>query len=107
MPFLNRRKKTKIFCIIFCGSGAKSRFLAIWVLFAHTGYFVGLSHLLPSDPWHPGIIPKILVYLDQSGWDAVNLFMILSGFVISYLIDQGNENYFPYLIRRFLRLWPV
>ncbi len=82
-------------------------FLAIWVMFAHTGYFVGLSHLAPTDPWHPGILSKILVYLDQSGWDAVNLFMILSGFVISYLVDQGKEGYVPYVVRRFLRLWPV
>ncbi len=80
--------------------------LAVWVMLAHVGYFVGLSRF-EMEAMHPGKIAFFLSYFDLSGYDAVKLFMILSGFVIFYLWDKGREQYGPYLIRRFLRLWPL
>jgi peptidoglycan/LPS O-acetylase OafA/YrhL len=82
--------------------------LAFWVMICHTGYFVGLS-AFTADDWH--YYPKSLVavainYLGQSGWDAVNIFMILSGFVITRLLYQ-EEKYILFLKRRFFRIWPV
>ena len=84
-------------------------FLAIYVMFAHIGYFVGLSVLSPEDhkTYFPGIVPWLLNYFDLSGWDAVNMFMALSGFVIFHLLNKGHETYLPYITRRFFRLWPV
>jgi peptidoglycan/LPS O-acetylase OafA/YrhL len=84
-------------------------FLAIYVMFAHIGYFVGLSVLSPNDreTYFKGVLPLILNYFDLSGWDAVNMFMAMSGFVIFHLLDKGHETYLPYIIRRFFRLWPV
>jgi peptidoglycan/LPS O-acetylase OafA/YrhL len=53
-------------------------------------------------------LPALLFnYFDLSGWDAVNMFMILSGFVIFHLLNKGRESYPAYIIRRFFRLWPV
>ncbi|HZR20902.1 MAG TPA: acyltransferase [Verrucomicrobiae bacterium] len=80
--------------------------LAVWVMLAHVGYFVGLSRF-EMESMHPGKIAFFLSYFDLSGYDAVKLFMILSGFVIFYLWDKGREQYGAYLIRRFLRLWPL
>ena len=38
---------------------------------------------------------------------AVYVFMILSGFVIFFLLDKGREGYFRFIFRRFFRLYPV
>ena len=38
---------------------------------------------------------------------AVDVFIILSGFVIMRLIDTKRETYKPYIIRRFMRLFPI
>ena len=82
-------------------------FLAIYVMFAHIGYFVGLSRLEKPDVLFPGWPALVFNYFDLSGWDAVNMFMILSGFVIFHLLNKGGESYPAYIIRRFFRLWPV
>ncbi len=47
-----------------------------------------------------------LAFLGQ-GSLAVNAFMILSGFVIFFLLDRAHEGYRVFLLRRFLRLFPV
>jgi peptidoglycan/LPS O-acetylase OafA/YrhL len=39
--------------------------------------------------------------------DSVELFMIISGFVITHLILEKRESYLPYIARRFLRIYPV
>jgi peptidoglycan/LPS O-acetylase OafA/YrhL len=38
---------------------------------------------------------------------AVNIFCMISGFVISKLVTERSEPYEIYISRRFLRLWPV
>lgn len=81
-------------------------YLAIWVMLVHVGYFVGLSRF-NSEPMFPGFVARALSYLDLTGYDAVKLFMILSGFVIFYLLDQGRESYAAFIVRRFFRLWPI
>jgi peptidoglycan/LPS O-acetylase OafA/YrhL len=45
--------------------------------------------------------------LYQGGPIAVYVFIIISGFVITHLIRQGNDAYFPYLTRRFMRIYPL
>ena len=53
-----------------------------------------------------GTLPRgvrLLVHGDY----AVNVFMILSGFVIFKLIEDARESYGVFLARRFFRLYPV
>ncbi|MCK1435056.1 MULTISPECIES: acyltransferase [Bradyrhizobium] len=71
-------------------------YLALWVAIGHG---LQLSGIMESD----NKILKVLLRGDV----AVQLFMIVSGFVITNLIIQRNETYPPYLTRRFFRLYPV
>lgn len=75
-------------------------FLAFWVVIDH---FLGSSGFAGS-----GQLSGLLQLL-REGWYAVDIFIILSGFVIFYLLDQGKEfkHYRIYIVRRFLRLYPV
>ena len=70
---------------------------AWWVVIAHAVEVAGLS----------GLFSKYPLAVFTSGGDAVNLFMILSGFVIAHLLIQKPESYRVYLWRRFFRLWPL
>ena len=42
-----------------------------------------------------------------SGSYAVDLFIIISGFVIMHLLDKQGEPYLQFIVRRFFRLFPV
>jgi peptidoglycan/LPS O-acetylase OafA/YrhL len=42
-----------------------------------------------------------------AGYTAVNVFIIVSGFVITHLILQQKEDYGPYIVRRAFRIFPV
>jgi peptidoglycan/LPS O-acetylase OafA/YrhL len=72
-------------------------YLALWVLLDHTfgacGYeasdFLGFTKIA------------------RSGALAVDLFIIISGFVIFFLLDKKNESYAKFVTRRFFRLWPL
>lgn len=72
-------------------------YLALWVVADHLlavcGY--GLSGLTG------------LLYILRSGWYAVDLFIIISGFVIFFLLDNKKENYTHFITRRFFRIWPL
>jgi peptidoglycan/LPS O-acetylase OafA/YrhL len=68
--------------------------LAWAVVFSHLAYF--------SDA--KGIIG---LYLRELGLPAVLLFLIISGFVITHLIIERPEPYSAYLVRRFMRLFPL
>jgi len=48
----------------------------------------------------------VLKFLGTGGY-AVELFIILSGFVITYLLDKQGETYLQFIVRRFFRLFPV
>lgn len=60
--------------------------LSIWVVFSHL--------MIPFT-------------FKLNGGAAVSVFMILSGFVISSLITNLRESYGLYILRRFLRLFPL
>lgn len=69
--------------------------LAVLVMINHIGY---ASNLPPST----------LGYLTSlGGANAVRVFMIISGFVIFHLLIEKREPYPAYLIRRFMRLFPL
>jgi peptidoglycan/LPS O-acetylase OafA/YrhL len=71
-------------------------YLAVWVAIGHgletAGYLVPTNKLLR-------------VLLD--GGDSVAVFIIISGFVITHLIETAHEPYGKYLVRRAFRLYPV
>lgn len=64
--------------------------LAWWVVAGHLAYTVGWSNSL--------LLSNAL---------AVDVFIILSGFVIYRLIDLKREPFGPYIVRRACRLFPV
>jgi peptidoglycan/LPS O-acetylase OafA/YrhL len=70
--------------------------LAFWVFAFHAVAIAGLWEELP------GTVAALL-----DGWQAVNVFIILSGFVITSLLLNAREGYGVFITRRFLRLWPT
>jgi peptidoglycan/LPS O-acetylase OafA/YrhL len=71
--------------------------MAWWVVVGHALILTGAGSLLP---------PSLRFYLLNGSW-AVATFMIVSGFVITHLLIIKQEDYLPYLIRRFFRLFPL
>lgn len=65
-------------------------FSALWVLISHLLLVSGLN--IPILSW---------------GGQAVELFVILSGFVIALLCLKRQESYPVYIFRRFVRLYPL
>jgi peptidoglycan/LPS O-acetylase OafA/YrhL len=71
--------------------------MALWVLLGHvisTFDLPAFSHL-----WWWNIL--------DSNLKAVDVFIILSGFVIFHLLNAKHETYRSYIYRRFLRLFPA
>ncbi|MEQ1935140.1 MAG: acyltransferase, partial [Fimbriimonadaceae bacterium] len=69
--------------------------MALWVVVGHA------VHLLPMS----NIDNPIIKLLKMNGL-AVEVFVILSGFVIFNLLDGARERFWPFIVRRFLRLYP-
>jgi peptidoglycan/LPS O-acetylase OafA/YrhL len=72
-------------------------FLSWWVVF---------SHILESSGFRYEELPPLLRVAVRGGY-AVDVFIILSGFVITKLLAEKNEPYRVFILRRFLRLFPV
>ncbi len=68
-----------------------------WVVVA--AHIVQVSAMQDHGPiWHG---------VQESGLWAVETFMIISGFVITHLLLERHEPYRAYIVRRFMRLFPV
>src|SRR5689334_15384840 len=72
-------------------------YLALWVLLCHTLWFSGYTQQVLSGP------AKLLV----EGRCAVDVFIIISGFVIFFLLDHQRDTWRPFIVRRFFRLFPL
>jgi peptidoglycan/LPS O-acetylase OafA/YrhL len=70
--------------------------LALWVLFSHVVTAAGLG-----EGWRG---PFKVIHV---GTHAVDAFVMVSGFVIFYLLDTARETYGRFLWRRLLRLYPA
>jgi peptidoglycan/LPS O-acetylase OafA/YrhL len=70
--------------------------MAWWVVLGHAANLSGLPRLVPSfmSPLFNASV-------------AVNVFVIVSGFVVTHLIMSANEPYLVYIGRRAARLWPA
>jgi peptidoglycan/LPS O-acetylase OafA/YrhL len=80
-------------------------FRSIDGLRAWLAWTVVLSHIVlltAADQAFP-----VLNLFNTCALDAVELFIIISGFVITHLILEKREPYVAYLSRRFLRIYPV
>jgi peptidoglycan/LPS O-acetylase OafA/YrhL len=58
--------------------------------------------LTAADQWKP-----FLSHADILSRVRVPCFLIISGFVITHLLLEKKERYFPYIVRRFLRIYPL
>jgi peptidoglycan/LPS O-acetylase OafA/YrhL len=74
--------------------------LACWVMLGHIGLQCGISpQSAPTLKW--------VAQFNRTPGHAVSLFMILSGFVIFFLLTKSQETWGTFLLRRFFRLYPV
>lgn len=71
-------------------------FLALYVVLDHTLEYSGYVDELAQP-----------LFFLRAGRYAVDEFVILSGFVIYYLLDKRSENYRAFVTRRFFRLYPI
>lgn len=69
--------------------------MALWVMFGH----VYLTF--------PGAQTDLIGRVLRNNGYAVDVFIILSGFVIFNLLDREGGGFWPYLIRRAFRIYPV
>jgi peptidoglycan/LPS O-acetylase OafA/YrhL len=80
------------------------KFNAIEGLRGWLAWTVVFSHLaMTSDIHAKGLGPAAV----HAGHLAVYTFIIISGFVITHSVIERPEPYGPYLIRRFMRIFPV
>lgn len=71
-------------------------FLVFWIIIYHVLLATEMSHRLPR-----------YLQLLAAGPYAVDVFMIISGFVVMGLLEQKRERYGAFIVRRFFRLYPV
>lgn len=88
------------------GAGLGERIPAIEGLRAYLAWWVVAFHTLTTVWYEIPDLPMPVALLGAGG-HAVTVFMILSGFVIFRLLELKREPYLPYLLRRFLRIYPV
>ena len=80
----------------FRGMEGARAWLSWAVVFSHIVHMTGADFLYPY-------LKAFLVLGDY----AVNIFIMISGFVITSLILEKHESYKVYISRRFLRIYPV
>jgi peptidoglycan/LPS O-acetylase OafA/YrhL len=75
--------------------------LATWVLVAHVFVWGGLAGISL-----PGPLKYLWVQFTEAN-SAVDVFIILSGFAISFLLHSRDSSYLDFMKGRFFRIYPV
>ncbi len=74
----------------------------LWVMFAHVS---------AASKWHANTVyHKVIELIASSGWVAVQLFFVISGFLITAILLKGkgkSKQLRHFFIRRSLRIFPV
>jgi peptidoglycan/LPS O-acetylase OafA/YrhL len=73
---------------------------------AFLSWWVVLDHILLSSGFRYETLPHFIRILAKGEY-AVDVFIILSGFVITKLLEEKREHYGVFIVRRFFRLFPV
>ena len=81
------------------------RFHGIDGLRAWLAWTIVLSHIFLFTAANERV--PVLARIDNAAHQAVLIFTIISGFVIAHLLLEKKEAYLPFLVRRFLRIYPV
>lgn len=81
-------------------------FVAIESLRGWMAWLVVLGHALHLCGGR-AFLPERAYDLMTAGRTPVNVFIIVSGFVITHLLLQMKEDYGPYIVRRAFRIFPV
>lgn len=69
-------------------------------------WWVVWSHLLPYSGFPASHLPLGVAWLGRAGY-AVDVFIILSGFVIFLLLDNSEKSYLQFMNERFFRIYPL
>ncbi len=72
-------------------------YMAWWVVLGHAIILTGLNIYIPQR------LTRVLM----AGDIAVDVFIIVSGFVITNLMLAKKEAYLPYIVRRAFRIYPI
>jgi peptidoglycan/LPS O-acetylase OafA/YrhL len=76
-------------------------------------FLVLLSHFRPiADTFGTGLLSQFLGRVQQFGWIGVDIFLVLSSFLICLLLDVEKANFGTidikrFYLRRILRIWPL
>ena len=87
-------------------SSAVSRLLPVEGLRAYLALWVLVSHALWVAGYRPDALAGLPKLIGLARY-AVDLFIIISGFVIVLSLDKQRETYLQFIVRRFFRLFPV
>lgn len=84
------------------------RFLAFMLVFLQHGFFNAFKSFHGSD----AITTRLINFLFLGGGSGVQIFFVLSGFLITYLLITeiqltGKVNILQFYFRRVLRIWPL
>jgi Acyltransferase family len=68
-------------------------------------WWVVVGHVLAFAGFQEDSVPSMIAVVMHGAY-AVNVFMMMSGFVIAKVLADKNESYWVFLTRRFFRIYP-
>lgn len=80
-------------------------FVAWWIVLNHLALLTDFKNANLTGPAHYPFL--VLLMICNNSGEAVNIFMIISGFVIFYLMDHQKPTYAHFIAGRFFRLFPL
>jgi len=83
------------------------RFFAFFLVFWQHGFADSFKGISKSN-----VFNSLITYLTYTGGMGVNIFFVISGFIITFLLikehdSSGKTNIIHFYLRRILRIWPL
>lgn len=88
------------------GSGVTQRLHLLEGLRGYMAWWVVLGHYMVESGFRGAWLPSLGRIVTSAGY-AVDVFVILSGFVITHLLSTQPVSYREFITRRFFRLYPL